>query len=216
RLALDLGGARRALEEKVAGPLGLSLDEAAWGIHQIVNENMANAARVHAVERGKDPRALPLFAFGGAGPVHALGVAAALGAPAVWAPQGAGVISAAGFLTAPLAFDFVRTRRVLLDELDPAEAESLFAAMEADGERLLGVDDVSHRRIADVRYLGQGHELRVDVPSGGVAALRGAFESRYRELYGHEGPDVPIEVLNWRVVSSGPRPRFRLGGGRHE
>src|SRR4051812_623173 len=215
RMRLDLDAARRAVGT-VSEPLGLSVDEAAWGIHQIVNENMANAARVHAVERGKDPRTLPLFAFGGAGPVHALGVAAALGAPAVWAPQGAGVMSAAGFLTAPLAFDFVRTRRVLLTELDPSEAESLYAAMEADGERLLGLDDVSHRRIAEVRYLGQGHELRVDVPAAGVAGLRTAFESRYRELYGHEGPDVPIEVLNWRVVSSGPRPRLRLGGGSHD
>ncbi|HEY6054986.1 MAG TPA: hydantoinase/oxoprolinase family protein, partial [Gaiellaceae bacterium] len=90
RMALDLEAAHAAIAA-VAGPLGLSLDEAAWGIHQVVNENMANAARVHAVERGLDPRRLPLFAFGGAGPVHALGVAAALGSPAVYAPQGAGV-----------------------------------------------------------------------------------------------------------------------------
>jgi N-methylhydantoinase A len=209
RMALDAEAARAAVAA-VAEPLGLSVDDAAWGIHQVVNENMANAARVHAVERGLDPRRLPLFAFGGAGPVHALGVATALGSPSVYAPQGAGVMSAAGFLTAPLAFDFVRTRRVLLDELDWAEAEALFAELERAGEELLGLDEVTHRRIADLRYVGQGHELRVDVPPGGVAELRAAFEARYRELYGHEGPAVPVEALNWRVVSSGPQPSPQL------
>lgn len=207
RMALDLDAARAAVAT-VAAPLGLSVDDAAWGVHQVVNENMANAARVHAVERGLDPRRLPLFAFGGAGPVHALGVAAALGSPAVYAPQGAGVTSAAGFLTAPLAFDFVRTRRALLDEVDWAEVEALFAEMERAGEELLGLEEVTHRRIADLRYVGQGHELRVDVPPGGAAGLRTAFEQRYRELYGHEGPAVPVEALNWRVVSSGPRPEL--------
>ncbi|MDX6511373.1 MAG: N-methylhydantoinase, partial [Gaiellaceae bacterium] len=212
RMALDVAAARVAIEERIAGPLGLSLDEAAWGIHRIVGENMANAARVHAVERGRDPRSLPLVAFGGAGPVHAAVVAGVLGSPSVIAPAGAGVMSAAGFLTAPLAFDFVRTRRALLDELDWAEAEALFAEMEAEGEALLGLDELTHQRSADLRYVGQGHELRVDVPPGGPDELRGAFESRYRELYGREGPAVPVEALNWRVVSSGPKPELRLGG----
>jgi N-methylhydantoinase A len=209
RMALDADAAHAAIAT-VAEPLGLSVEDAAWGIHQVVNENMANAARVHAVERGLDPRRLPLFAFGGAGPVHALGVAGALGSPAVYAPQGAGVMSAAGFLTAPLAFDFVRTRRALLHELDWTEAEALFAEMERAGEELLGLDDVRHRRIADLRYVGQGHELRVDVPPGGAGELRAAFEARYRDLYGHEGPNVPVEALNWRVVSSGPQPATQL------
>ncbi|HEY6055554.1 MAG TPA: hydantoinase/oxoprolinase family protein, partial [Gaiellaceae bacterium] len=208
-MALDLEAAQAAIAA-VTGALGLSVDEAAWGIHQIVNENMANAARVHAVERGLDPRRLPLFAFGGAGPVHALGVAAALGSPTVYAPPGAGVMSAAGFLTAPLAFDFVRTRRALLDRTDWAEVETLFAEMEHAGEELLGLDEVTHRRIADLRYVGQGHELRVEVPPGGAAELRAAFERRYRELYGHEGPAVSVEALNWRVVSSGPAPAVGL------
>ena len=212
RMALDLGAARRAIEERLAKPLGLSVEEAAWGVHQVVNENMANAARMHAVERGRDPRALPLFAFGGAGPVHAAGVAAALGSPAVIAPPGAGVLSARGFLVAPLAFDFVRTRRALVDELDADEIEALFAELEAEGEALLrgsGATEISHRRSAELRYVGQGHELRVDVPPGGPAELADAFTSAYRDRYGHGGPDVPVEALNWRVVSSGPRPRLR-------
>jgi N-methylhydantoinase A len=206
RLALDLDGARRALDEKVAGPLGLSLDEAAWGIHQVVNENMANAARIHAVERGLDPRALPLLAFGGAGPVHALGVAAAVGSPSVIAPAAAGVASAIGFLTAPIAFDFVRTRRVVLDEIDSAEIEGLLRQMEAEGEALIG--DVTHRRSADLRYVGQGHELRIEFAD--LAGLGETFAARYREVYGHEGPAVPVEAVNWRVVSSGPVPTLDL------
>jgi N-methylhydantoinase A len=212
-MALDLGAARRAIEQRLATPLGLTVEEAAWGVHQVVNENMANAARMHAVERGRDPRALPLFAFGGAGPVHAAGVAGALGSPAVIAPPGAGVLSAGGFLVAPLAFDFVRTRRALVDELDAAEIEALLAELEAEGEALLrgsGATEISHRRIAELRYVGQGHELRVDVPPGGPAGLADAFMRGYAERYGHGGPEVRVEVLNWRVVSSGPRPRLRL------
>ena len=213
RLRLDLDAARRAIEGSVAGPLGLSLDEAAWGIHEIANQDMANAARVHVVERGREPSLLPVYAFGGAGPVHALGVAAALGSREVYVPRGAGVLSAAGFLVAPLAFDLVRTRRALLAELDRAGAEALFAEMEAEGARVLraaGIEDVSHARSADLRYVGQGHELRVVVPPGGVGALAEEFVRLYREVYGHEGPAVPVEALNWRVLSSGPRPELKL------
>ena len=123
------------------------------------------------------------------------------------------MLSAGGFLVAPLAFDFVRTRRALVDELDAAEIEALFAELEAEGEALLrgsGATEISHRRSAELRYVGQGHELRVDVPPGGPAELADAFTRAYRGRYGHEGPDVPVEALNWRVVSSGPRPRLRL------
>jgi N-methylhydantoinase A len=211
RMELDADAARHAIIEHVARPLGLGLEEAAWGIHQVVNENMANAARMHVVERGKDPRVLPVFAFGGAGPVHALGVARALGAPAVISPTSAGVLSAVGLLTAPLAFDFVRTRRMRLGELDPDEAETLFEKMEAEGEELLkGAGAVGHVRSADIRYAGQGHELRVSVPEAGIDALADAFRDAYRRLYGHEGPDVPIEAIHWRVASTGPAPPLRL------
>ena len=115
QLKIDLAAARRAIEERVAAPLGLSVEEAAWGIHQIVNESMANAARIHTLERGKDPHSFPVFAFGGAGPVHGFRIAKALGSPALIAPFGAGVMSAFGFLTAPLAFDFVRSWRGRLE-----------------------------------------------------------------------------------------------------
>jgi len=213
-MALDVEGARAAIEREVAQPLGLSVEEAAWGIHTIVNENMANAARVHAVERGKDPAAVPMFAFGGAGPVHASGVARALGAPAVVAPRGAGVMSAFGFLTAPLSFDFVRSWRCELAEADLAEVNRFLAAMEDDGVALLAESglpaaDVRHERFADLRYVGQGHEVQVPLPPGelrDVDDLVERFEREYDRLYGRRGPRVPVEAITWRVVSSGPRP----------
>ncbi len=109
RMTLDLEATRQAIQTQIGDKMSVSVEQAAWGIHQIVNENMANAARVHALERGKDPRRFPLFAFGGAGPVHAYGIAKALGSPLLLAPLGAGVMSTVGFLSAPLAFDFVRS-----------------------------------------------------------------------------------------------------------
>ncbi|MER7861962.1 hydantoinase/oxoprolinase family protein [Amycolatopsis japonica] len=213
-MTLDAEGAREAIRSKIAGPLGVSVEEAAWGIHTSVNEDMANAARVHAVERGKDPAKLPMFTFGGAGPVHGVGVARALGAPEVVAPPAAGVLSAAGFLTAPLAFDFVRSARSAVLDLSWEQVDALFAEMETEGAELLrksGVDGVTHRRIAEMRYSGQGYEIRVPVERGNwPESLIGAFTETYRTLYRRTGPDVAIEVLNWRVVSSGPAPEVTL------
>ncbi|MEP7104674.1 MAG: hydantoinase/oxoprolinase family protein, partial [Chloroflexota bacterium] len=194
RMALDVEAASHAVQELVARPLGLSVEEAAWGIHQAVNEGMAGAARVHVLERGKNPRGLPLFAFGGAGPVHGYGVARALGSPQLIAPFGAGVLSTVGFLAAPLAFDFVRSWRVAVDQLDWDEAEARVAEMEREGEAVLaasGADSatVTHIREADMRYVGQGHEIRVALPRGRDAGhLRQAFEAEYRRLYDRLGP----------------------------
>ncbi|HET7046378.1 MAG TPA: hydantoinase/oxoprolinase family protein [Gaiellaceae bacterium] len=219
KMRLDADSARAAVERSLAGPLGLTVEQAAWGVHQVVNENMANAARVHAVERGLDPTALPLFAFGGAGPVHAVGVAAALGSPSVIAPLGAGVISALGFLTAPLAFDFVHSWRCPLDGVDWSRVNAFVAEMETEGATLLvesGLEpeQVSHTRYADLRYVGQGHEVRIALPPGALgpdADLVGLFEREYERLFGRSGPGVPVEAINWRVVSSGPPPGLELG-----
>lgn len=223
-MSLDVSAARRAIDEKIARRLGLEIEQAAWGIHQIANENMANAARVHALERGKDPRRFPLFAFGGAGPVHAYRIALSLGSPLLLAPLGAGVMSTVGFLSAPLAFDFVRSWVTELETIDWNRAGALFAEMEAEGQALLmdsGVApaDIVHRREADMRYVGQGHEIRVPLaadalgPSEGKA-LKSRFETTYRDLYERSAPPVGIEILNWRVVSSGPSPDVRLQAPR--
>jgi N-methylhydantoinase A len=220
RMRLDLSAAIRAIEAGVARPLGASVEDAALGIHAVVNQGMANAARVHALERGKDPARFPLFAFGGAGPVHGHRIAQALGAPEMIAPFGAGVLSAVGFLVAPLAFDAVRSWHAHLDELDWQRAAGLLAELEADASGLLvrsGVapGEVRVRREADMRYIGQGHEIRVVLPGGEFGSwLRNgvieAFRAEYLRLYGRLGPPVPIEILHWRVAASGPRPEVRL------
>ncbi len=217
RMGLHVDAAREAIEREIAAPLGLSVEEAALGIHTIVNENMANAARVHAVERGKDPSPLPLVAFGGAGPVHATGVARALGAAVVVAPRDAGVMSAFGFLTAPLAFEFVQSWRCELDKADLHAVNRFLERMEAQGAALLGEaglapEQLTYDRFADLRYLGQGHEVRVRLPPGeldSVSSLVDRFEREYELLYGRRGPSVGVEAITWRVVSSGPRPNLQ-------
>jgi N-methylhydantoinase A len=148
---------------------GLTLEQAAWGIHQIVNENMANAARAHLNERGIDPRRMPLFAFGGAGPVHAYRLAEILRLPAVISPLGAGVGSTFGLLAAPLAFDFARSARGRLDELDWPFANALLGEMADDGRVLLersglAPSEISYQRGAEMRYVGQCNEVSVPLP----------------------------------------------------
>ena len=224
KMRLDVEAARRALGG-LATRLGLSLEQAAWGIHQIVNENMANAARAHLNERGVDPRRMPLFAFGGAGPVHAYRLAEILRLPAVIAPLGAGVGSTFGLLAAPLAFDFARSAQGRLDELDWSFANTLLAEMADDGRVLLqrsglAPSELSYQRSAEMRYVGQGHEVSVPLPDGRLGpqhlpVITEHFERVYQTLYGRKGPDVPLEVVNWRVVAGGPLPSadFRLPMG---
>ncbi|MCQ8831282.1 hydantoinase/oxoprolinase family protein [Streptomyces malaysiensis] len=217
-MELDLEGARSAIKKRIADPLGVSVEEAAYGIHDSVNSSMANAARVHAIEQGKDPVGQPLFTSGGAGPVHGAGVARALGATTVICPAGAGVISAAGFHTAPLAFDFVRSTHAALDSIDGQTMRREFAAMEADGEKILRdsglrTAEISHRHSAEVRYVGQGFEILVPISPESDdwrAELKESYRRQYELLYKRQGPDVPLEVLNWRVVSSGPAPAQSL------
>ena len=220
RMRLDADAARRAIEEHVARPLGLDLTRAAWGIHRVVNENMAAAARIHGIERGKDLRSYPLFAFGGAGPVHCWRVARILKVPRILLPFGAGAMSAYGLLAAPLAFDFVRTRHERLDAADWRAVNRLLEEMEAEGrERLASAGvapaDVSVARVAEMRYLGQGHEVEAALPrgvlgDGSLAAIASSFEAAYRALYHRLPQGVPIEALNWRVTVTGPTPRLAM------
>ena len=151
RMRLDVEAARRAVEVRLAGPLGLSVEQAAWTIHQVVNENMSNAARVHATERGRDARNFPLFAFGGAGPVHAYRVAEKLGVKQMIAPFGAGVGSTIGMLAAPLAFDFVRTAAQRIDSLDWSLIGSLIEEMEREGRDVLVRAGLSPDRVVAER-----------------------------------------------------------------
>jgi len=210
RMWLDREAARRAIDEHVARPLGLDVTSAAWGIHRVVNENMAAAARIHGIERGKDLRSYPLFAFGGAGPVHCWQVARVLKVERILLPFGAGAMSAYGLLAAPLAFDFVRTGRQRLDSADWPEINRLFDEMEGEGRQLLaraGVasGDVIVSRLAEMRYVGQGHEVEAAVPAGTLSGasltqITASFEHAYRALYHRLPQGVPIEALNWRVI----------------
>ena len=223
RMRLDVGAARRAIETRVAAPMNLGVTEAAWGIHRVVNENMAAAARVHGIERGKDLRGYPLFAFGGAGPVHAWQVGRILRVPRVLVPYGAGALSAYGLLAAPLAFDFVRTAPQRLTAADWELINRLFQEMETEGRRILrgaGVPDadVTVRRSAEMRYFGQGHEVDVEIPTGiltpaSLEPITSSFETAYRLLYSRTPMGVPLEALNWRAVISGPSPDLTITSG---
>jgi N-methylhydantoinase A len=219
KMQLDVNAARNALR-RLGQRLGMTVEEVAWGIHQIVNENMANAARAHLGERGKDPRRLPMYAFGGAGPVHGFRVAEILRLPTVISPFGAGVGSTFGLLAAPLAFDFVRSAYSRLDELNWGFANRLLNEMAEEGRKILessGIPsrDISYGRTADMRYVGQGHEVSVALPHGTLEPkhldkIGETFENTYRSLYGRKGPEVPLEVVNWRVVARGPQPELNV------
>lgn len=219
KMRLDPDRARSAIAT-IGEPLGLSIEEAAWGIHQVVNEQMAGAARIHAIERGEDARTFPLFAFGGAGPVHAYGVARILRSPEIIVPFGAGVASAIGFLVAPISFDFVRTYVGRLELLDWEEVDKRFGEMEFEGRSILvgaGVDEreVSFRRFAELRYVGQGHQVRVSFPEGAIDGgmrdrLLSAFEAEYQRLYGRTAAGNPVEAINWRLIASAPPPKLPL------
>jgi N-methylhydantoinase A len=219
KMKLGLDGARKALSG-LGAKLNMTAEQVAWGIHQIVNENMSNAARAHLGERGKDPRRLPIYAFGGAGPVHGYRVAEILRLPTLISPFGAGVGSTFGLLAAPLAFDFVRSAYSRLDHTDWRFANGLLDEMAEEGKRILvrsglAANAISYQRTADMRYVGQGHEVSVMLPDGTLGpehltAIAIAFEEIYRALYGRKGPDVPLEVINWRVVASGPQPAMNF------
>jgi N-methylhydantoinase A len=219
KMSLDLAGARAALA-RVGERIHMNAEQVAWGIHQIVNENMANAARAHLSERGKDPRRMPMFAFGGAGPVHGYRVAEILRLPALISPFGAGVGSTFGLLAAPLAFDFVRSAYSRMENLDWQLANKLLDEMSEEGRKVLESSGltgatITYQRTADMRYVGQGHEVSVPLPdgtldAGSLARITALFEDVYRGLYGRKGPDVPLEVINWRIVASGPRPAMNL------
>ena len=215
RMQLDLEAATAAID-RLGRALDMGVNRTAWGIRQLVDENMASAARVHAAERGLDIRGYALVATGGAGPVHACSLAEGLGLKAVVVPPAAGVGSAFGLLLAPISFDFVRTYVARLDELDLARLQELLEEMEQEGKRIVEAAGVAEEEIrvgreADMRYVGQGHEIRVPIPAGrpdqgALAQLQEGFDLEYGRLFGRLCEGVAVEVVNWRVQVAGPRP----------
>ena len=215
-MPLDRRAAEAAIRLHVAEPLGLSLEDAAWGIHAIVTENMANAALMHAVERGKEIDAYDLYAFGGAAPMHAGALAERLNIRTVVVPPGAGVRSCFGFLASPLAFEVARSRTVRIESADLADVGTLLDSLEAEARAPLALArvtgaDVTVRRFAEMRYRGQGYELEVPLPSGRpdtawLGALQRVFERVYQTYYRHVPEGLPMEAVTWRVRAQSPAP----------
>ncbi|HXW29507.1 MAG TPA: hydantoinase/oxoprolinase family protein [Xanthobacteraceae bacterium] len=202
---------RKALATHVGDPLGLSPETAAYSVHEMVCENMASAARVHAVERGEAITEYTLIAFGGAAPLHAARVAEKLGIRCVIVPPNAGVGSAVGFLAAPISYELVKSRHMRLDQFDFAGAATLLAEMSADARALVEPGargaPTHERRLAYMRYVGQGHEISVALPiraltADDAVALRAEFEREYSVLFRRPIPGAAIEVLSWSVLLS--------------
>jgi len=218
-MRLHPGAAARAIEDTLARPLGLSLEQAAWGIHAIVNTNMELATRVVSIERGRDPRGLTFVAFGGAGPVHGCRLAQALGVPRVILPAAAGVTAAIGLLAAEVRFDVSRTYVRRLDALEPARLDAMYGemgtqAMEVVRDSAVG-GAVTVVRSVDARYVGQGYELTVPVPAGPLDAaalgrVRASFDEIYAARYGYAQPAEPVEVVTWKLSAIGGAPRVTL------
>jgi N-methylhydantoinase A/oxoprolinase/acetone carboxylase beta subunit len=222
-MRLNVRAARRAVG-RLGRDLGLSVEQAAAAVHRVVNENMAAAARMHAIERGRDLRPFALVATGGAGPVHAWGVAQALGIRTLIFPPGAGVASAFGMLTAAPGLEFARSLPGALSETSWSEVRRAIAQMAQEGARHLRESGVAKMDVrvsvaADVRHRGQGDSVTVELGAGlGRAPARQvdeAFHQAYGALYGRRPPGVEAEVMTWRVRVMGPEPKIdaRTGGG---
>jgi N-methylhydantoinase A len=210
KIVLDPARAEQAVARGVGEALGMHPGDAARGIAEIVDENMASAARVHAVENGKETSGRTLIAFGGAAPLHAVRLAQKLGIRRIVVPPGAGVGSAYGFLGAPIAYEVVRTLLVRLDALEQATIETLFAEMRAEAEAVvrLGVasGELVETRTGFMRYRGQGHEVAVPLPNGAPdpQALRSAFDATYARVYGRTIPNLEVEAVTWTLSLAQP------------
>jgi 5-oxoprolinase (ATP-hydrolysing) len=221
RMDLDVKAAQTAVAT-LGNSLGLDSVGAAWGIFKLVSESMASATRVHLVEKGRDPRAYGMVAFGGAGPAFAASVARILGVRKVVIPPASGAASALGFLTAPMSFEQVRSLPCVLDaSFDPGPIEQLLAELESEGRAHLetaGASDnaVIVKRRVDMRLVGQLHQVPVEIPAGKIegdllAQIRDSFAATYTARYTQSiDSDAVLEVLSFRVVCSGLVPKIRL------
>lgn len=217
-MRLDRALAERAIATRIAQPLGLTLERAAFGIHDIVSEDVARAFRIHASERAFDYRSSSMVAFGGSGPVHAIRVAKKLGIPRVIFPVAAGVMSAIGLLASPLAFEVALTRERFVRDLDDAELAAVFAEIEAEAAAPLVESglDASRIRIVrrlDMHYHGQGHEIEVTLPAvaSEVTGLSALFRRRYEALYAFAPLDAPLVITTWKVEARAPDPGIGAG-----
>jgi N-methylhydantoinase A len=208
-MKLDAAAARDALASQVGGPLALGPDMAALGVIEMVDENMANAARVHAIESGKTYEGRTLIAFGGGGPVHACRVAEKVGIRRVLVPSGAGVGSAIGFLRAPVGYEVVRSLYQRFSSFDVAAVNELLVSMRAEAVAVVTQGSfgakLTERRIAYMRYVGQGHEIPVPLPArtltaNDVSEIRAAYDTEYTKFYDRPVPGSDVEIMSYAVV----------------
>ena len=218
-MALDIELSKKAIEEKIAGPLGTTMVEAAFGIHDLINETMAAAAKTHIAEKGGNPNVVTMSAFGGAGPVHAYGLARKIGASSILVPPLAGVGSALGFFTAPVAFDLSRSHRVALDDADFNEIETLFNELEKESAHIL--EDaargkkIMYERTLLMRFVGQGAETDLVVEAKAFHTfskthIRDLFDEEYKRLYGRTYHETPVEFVTFKVRASLPKRPFSI------
>jgi N-methylhydantoinase A len=214
RMTLDREAAVRAIRAELADPLRISVEEAAFGIHAIVNENMASAAKSYASEKGENPKSCALVGFGGAGPVHACDLAARLGIETVLIPPRAGVAAAFGMIVAPVTYDAVRSRRTSLARLTPELLGQVLKEMKAEcSERMpstVNRGEIGYEFSVDMRYVGQGYDVNAVIPADlppeqAPVAMRAAFERVYSKLYGRVFADMALEVMNFRLAASARR-----------
>jgi N-methylhydantoinase A len=204
----DLG--EEALRREVSRPMGLSLEDAAWGVHRVANATMARALRAVSTERGRDPRDLYMLAFGGNGPVHAATLARLLDIKNILVPPVPGLFSALGMLFPDMEHHYVRTFKQRLDNLDSGALQSMFSRLEAEGAAALiseGFTDAVHRfeRLVDLRYAGANSELTLAFPENtSYSHLREHFSVMHEQLYGYRSDGEVIETMNVRVIARAP------------
>jgi N-methylhydantoinase A len=214
RLQIDLAAAEAALDRAVGAPLGVTPVQAAVGVGEIVDESMAGAGRMHAVESGKDLAVRVMIAFGGNGPLHATRVARRAGVSRVLVPRDPGVGSAVGFLFAPVSFEIIRSRYATLDMLDIDGLNQFFDAMATEARAVVRAgtqSPITERRVAFMRYHGQGHEIEIALPSRDLVAsdidgMRRAFEDEYSRQFSRTVPGMTIEILNWALSAASDAP----------
>ncbi|MEM8801057.1 MAG: hydantoinase/oxoprolinase family protein [Pseudomonadota bacterium] len=218
QLTMNTDAAEAVICRDIATPLGIDTNEAAFALSGIVDENMAGAGRMHAVESGKDLSQRLMIAFGGNGPLHATRVARRAQADRILIPQDPGVGSAVGFLFAPVSFEIIRSFYATLDDLNIDDLNQLFEDMKSEATKVVraGAPDgpLSARRIAFMRYHGQGHEIEIELPDrvlerDDLAVLKTAFEEEYARQFSRVVPGMTIEILNWGLSVSGPSPKLR-------
>jgi N-methylhydantoinase A len=225
RMRLDAGKARRAIEDKIARPLAMPMEQAAEGIVRIIDVKMEEAIKAISTMRGHDLRDFTLLAFGGAGPLHAGRIARHLGLNGVVVPHYPGVFSAIGLLISDVKHDYVQSRVTLVNELTIEAVETVFDRLEREATAQLHDDGFPPERIGlaralDMRYAGEGYEIAVPCPAvgaGGLAQVRRAFDALHKSMFGHSAPDEQVEVVSYRLRATGrvsalKMPQFKPAG----